>query len=131
MKNKIAMLWLSIMEFFGFHKRIAQKAYDLLKDIPKEKWITFQCTDERSKCCFLGHYKRLISENPNDYRYNNITGWENTDLNVAIQKFLTKVHKIAARGHHVNDSIGVNGYSQDHAKDRCIALLKDMIKHGY
>jgi len=46
---------------------IAQKAHRLLKDVPEDKWVIGLFTDLKSKCCAIGHYERLTSDNPNDY----------------------------------------------------------------
>lgn len=53
-----------------------QQAYDLVKDIPEEEWITRQFTDGVSKCCIMGHLTRLTSADPSNYNIVNCSDLE-------------------------------------------------------
>jgi hypothetical protein len=114
---------------------VAKKAYRLLKDVPKECWGKGRVTNVlEKKCCFLGHYNRLLSKDPNDYSRANINSSGNpylSDIALAAGKFLEQIHRTTAEPFQVNDTNCVNGYIQDHPKDRVMTLLQDMIKHGY
>lgn len=116
-------------------KTVAQEAYELLKDIPAENWITRKFSDDEGRCCLIGHYTRLKSGNPNDFSVNNCDDWNLSNdqriLRNATMKFLMEAHGILSDGAEVNNGPNVNGYTQPEIKDRCMALLEDMIKAGY
>lgn len=114
----------------------AQKLYRLLSSIPKDEWIINKFTDEVGKCCFIGHYARLVSGNPGDYSTNNCSDWlEYPEKGLA--RNLTREFLISLgfgggySGADVNNINQINGYTEDNPKDRVMHLLKDMIKAGY
>lgn len=111
-------------------KTIAQEAYDLLKDIPEENWIIGKYTDGKGACCLLGHYNRKKSVNLDDYGYVNCMDHESPFAR-KVYDFLKDIHGLINSAPDVNDFDNINGYTQSTPKQRSMALLEDMIKHGY
>lgn len=113
----------------------AEKMYRLLNPIPKENWITNKFTDEMGKCCFIGHYSRLISKNPSDYSDENCNDWydykQRGNARNLTLRFLQSIGYTNHNGASVNNVNNINGYTEDNPKDRVMHLLKDMIKAGY
>ena len=107
-----------------------------LEDIPNDNFIHGLYTDGVNKCCVLGHYNRLSSENPDDYRYTNCAGVKRTeksgeDLREQSHNFLRTNplfgHSIAS----VNNTNGIGPYNEETIKERVMHLLSDMIEGGY
>ncbi len=48
--------------------KVLLKAHHLLSGVPEGDWIQELFTDGVGKCCAIGHYTRLNSTNPSDYR---------------------------------------------------------------
>lgn len=115
---------------------VAQKALRLLSTVPKSKFITSNFTDEKGKCCAVGHYQRL-QNNKNDYSKVNCSdgvGFLNDgcDLRIKSKKFLAEKYNLLGPSiATVNNETTVNGYTQKTIKARVIRLLKDMVKAGY
>lgn len=111
----------------------AEKMYRLLNPIPKENWITDEFTDGKSKCCFIGHYQRLTSGNPESYSTFNCNdyGVRRSIARELTGEFIKKVYKLNRDGAAVNNWKDTNNYTEDNPKDRVMHLLKDMIKAGY
>ena len=116
---------------------VAQEALRLLKDIPEDEFITEKFTDTISKCCVLGHYRRLKSNNPEDYSAANIQ-WrkEGEELRQLSIDFSLKIHKtylsIASVNNRDLSYQAVNKfYKQETPKARSIAMLENMVKAGY
>ena len=118
------------------NETIAQRALRLLSPIPTENFITGTFTDIVSSCCVVGHYVRLISDNPDDYSSENCRdfekfGYAGCDLRIASEQFLK------SKGNYGTIATVNNGndedlpYLQNTPKERSIALLNDMIKAGY
>ena len=49
-----------------------KKAISILEEIPEDQFIICAHTNNRDKCCSMGHIKRVLSSNPQDYSYFNI-----------------------------------------------------------
>lgn len=121
---------------------IAQEALRLLKPIPPSKWLTRKYSDEKGKCCALGHYNRLHSKYKNDFKHSNCSDhFGHIALRNASMHFLTETHKVedkdivtvndyGAIGTHKNGKVKIF-YTQKTIKGRVINLLKDMVKAGY
>lgn len=105
---------------------VAQEALRLLSAVPKNKWITNNFTNKEDKCCAIGHYVRLTSNNPNDYSLSNCTDTPSSmsELRIISEQYLVD-YTIAT----VNNR-QINRYQQKTPKDRVIACLKDMVKAG-
>lgn len=103
----------------------------LLSLIPQEDWIINNFTDGQGKCCFIGHYTRLTSYDPNDYSHDNCGDWEASEARTLTRKFLKENHFVTGDGAMINNVNNINGYTEDNPKDRVMDLLKDMIKAGY
>lgn len=111
---------------------LAQKALRLLSEIPADKFITGDFSDGKGNCCALGHYKRLTSNNPDDYskeNCNDLTSRE-SKLRVLSSQFLYKKHELVADLADVNNTEKVNGYVEADIKERVIHCLTDMVKEG-
>jgi hypothetical protein len=108
---------------------IAEKALRLLSSVPSDDFITGAFSNrENTKCCALGHYNRLRSNDPSDYSYGNCVGGAN--LNEAVRNLFIK------EGSHIvlltiNDSSNIAKYPQSTPKERVIACLQDMVAAGY
>lgn len=105
--------------------------YDLLFPIPENDWLKDNYTDGVSKCCAIGHIKRLVSSNINDYSFENCLsvpgdlGNEASFLRISTKQFMTKKHKLGYDISYVNDT-KTGPYPQNTPKKRVIALLEDM-----
>lgn len=120
-------------------KTVAQEAYEMLKDIPSEIWIKNIYTDGE-RCCVMGHYTRLKSDDPNDFTYNNCLDWispEGRRLRDLSSDFFNK-KDIWADISDVNNgacddfTVEIRElYPQPTPKERSLAFLQDMIKAGY
>lgn len=109
---------------------VAALAFRLLKRVPSKDWLIDEFTDYKSKCCAIGHYTRLTSENPQDYDVSNCS-------DMARAGYRWKSLRDQSELYLYGDSVaGVNNgrdsrYRQRTAKSRTMALLKDMMKAGY
>jgi hypothetical protein len=110
---------------------IAKKAYELLSPIPADKFLVGDFTNGSDACCSIGHYKRLTSDNPNDFSWRNCDDQNYCDLRRATTKFMMEKHAANADIADVNNDPVYNGYDEPEVKDRVLHLLKDMIEAGY
>lgn len=122
---------------------IAQEALRLLKPIPPSKWLTRKFSDEKGKCCALGHYNRLHSKYKNNFKHSNCCDhFGHLELRNASMRFLTETYKVEDKDIvTVNDFGGIRSYAklgavkpvynQKTIKGRVISLLTDMVKAGY
>jgi len=103
--------------------QIIQDAYLMLKAIPRENWMTEDYSDDHNRCCFVGHYNRVSSDNVEDYSKANclVVGFENY-----IQ---AAFHRADINIVGVNDDEGHAKYTQDHPKDRTMAACVDAMDH--
>lgn len=126
------------METVIKQETIAQEALRLLSPIPHDEWIEHYFTDEKGKCCVLGHYSRLKG-NPQDYSNANCAGMSNDEAHATLVKFSNATRNYLANHHeqsygdisHVNNAPNINGYTEPLIKDRVIHFLKDMVEAGY
>lgn len=113
----------------------AKDVKKLLAPIPENKWTIGEFTDGKEKCCFIGHYIRLTSDNPKNYSYTKCHDFGNNkrpyNLREKTKEFLRRVHGIYEDGASVNNDAGINGYNEETPKARVMHLLDDMIDHGY
>lgn len=74
---------------------IAQQALELLSPIPEDQWMANMFSDGKSRCCAIGHFTRLTSEDPNDYSVNNCrdTNYSENLRNVS-RRFMENTHDI-------------------------------------
>lgn len=110
---------------------LAQRAFDLLNSVPADKFIIGEFTNQDGACCSIGHYKRLTSENPNDYSWDNCDDHGNCDLRIASSEYILEGHGAPYDIADVNNDPAINGYKEPEIKDRVLHLLKDMIEAGY
>lgn len=121
---------------------VAQRALRLLEAVPAEDFLRSIFTDEKGKCCAIGHYMRLTSHDPNDYSMSNccdrnyinkrVASYAGSDLRISSEQYLRTVHSEQdVTLSEVNNSAHINGYNQSEVKDRVIACLKDMVAAGY
>ena len=108
---------------------IAQKALRLLSGVPKSKFIINEFSDGIGKCCVMGHFTRLTTGDPTDYKR------DLADYDIALREtsrsFFEKERKEYNSIVDVNNDNTVRGYKHPQIKDRVIACLKDMVKAGY
>ena len=113
---------------------VAAHALRILAPIPESKWIVDKFTDEKERCCALGHYMRLKSENVNDYSLWNCKDHDNCDLRLLSKDFLS------SKGYENIDISYINNceyievyieYDDPTPKQRVLHLLNDMVKAGY
>ncbi len=123
---------------------ICQEAHRLLKDIPENKWITGDYSNENHKCCAVGHYQRLKSKNTNDFDIFT-PGINGRKLISATSNFCKKIGVRRMLGDQKSDIIDINdGYSIHVGnkrsnskydamtpKQRVLLFLKDCIQAGY
>lgn len=115
---------------------LAQEAYKLLNPIPADQWITGSFSDKVGKCCAMGHYSRLASNNPSDYSIYNCMGLN--DPMGFYSDHLREKSKDFLRNKGLDDLgdiANVNNdpsfhYPQKTPKERTLALLRDMVEAG-
>jgi len=112
-------------------KTVAQRALELLKEVPADKFLNGEYTNGQDACCSVGHYKRLTSKDPSDFSRPNCDDYGFSDLRARSEHFLSNVHYTVADIATVNNSNWINGYTEPEIKDRVIHLLEDMVKAGY
>lgn len=110
---------------------ITQEALRLVSKVPAKEFITNNLSDLKNKCCFVGHYARLKSDNPNNYETQMIDNKNRNELVRITKIFIKNKYNENASMIQVNDTSKVNNYNQKGIKARGIALLKDMVKAGY
>lgn len=114
---------------------VAQEALRLLKDIPEEEFLIDTFSDEKSRCCVIGHYTRLKSTNPEDYTYRNCADFmvnsEHRIFRNRSRDFMQSVHGDYQDISVVNNTRSVNGYTEETVKARVMHCLEDMVKAGY
>ena len=110
----------------------AAEALKMVEGIPAEQFIAGMDTDGVEKCCFLGHYSRVTSDNPNDYSSANCEGGRYSKICEASQLYLQKEHCMKYTSiADINDGNKYYPYTEMKIKDRLIHFLTDMIKAGY
>lgn len=131
MKNLIITLLLKL----GIYKHVGpisvEDAIIIVKAAPKDKWTT-GVIHNQGQSCFLGHLKRakkvkgtlstgsLLQISP-----------EIEEIDLKITHFVNKKHNLAiCHSFTINDSDEVNGYNEEHPKDRMLHVLNDMKKAG-
>ena len=53
-----------------------QDILNVIKDVPAKDFLPYFFTNEKDKCCTIGHYNRLTSDDPTDYSATNCCGFE-------------------------------------------------------
>ncbi len=131
----------------------AQFILNLLKDIPEKNWTTRTYTDEKSKCCALGHIIRLTSKNPKDYNFFNcnlssssVTNKEfsshfktSQETNTYLSSFIKEKRGFHGSFANINDGTDLwllgkktnETYRQSSPKQRVILFLEWMVKEGW
>lgn len=112
---------------------IAQKALDFLSNIPSEDFIKYAFSDDKSKCCAIGHLTRLTSNNPFDYTIDNCKDMFGLGVKIRIAStdYLLNIQNIKYADISCVNNGSVNVYTEPKPKDRVIHLLTDMVKNGY
>lgn len=113
-------------------KTIAQEAKELLSAVPADDFLVYRFSDNKGKCCVIGHWTRLRSSDPSNYDSDNCHDEYRSPLRSISTKFLEEVHNIVGSNiATVNNGDDVNGYNEPEVKDRVLHLLDDMIAAGY
>lgn len=118
---------------------VAQKALRLLSEIPHEQFIYNVFSNNKDKCCAIGHFTRLTSDNPDNFSMENcsdkgfVNYYRDNNLRKASKDYLKDKHECDSSQDlaEVNNTLNVNGYREVLIKDRVIHLLKDMVEAGY
>jgi hypothetical protein len=102
-------------------------ALEMFRQIPTDQIIPDSFTDEKGKCCAIGHLVRLTSQNPKDYSLNNC--WLSYVPN-PVRTFCRETVSDFTGGHDLSDiNNAITGrYQQATPKERVIAVLEDMVK---
>jgi hypothetical protein len=105
------------------------EAWKLLKPIPNEEFIFGCFSDGESGCCVMGHYTRLMSNNPEDYsNYNcrDYTEGENNGEYWTWKNDFRKSCKVFE-----TDIVDVNNYTPDEKRKYALFLaLKKLAKQN-
>lgn len=112
----------------------ATKVLELINPIAEEDFITDHFSDIKSKCCVIGHVKRLTSEDPNDYSNENCFSticdpYHNLPREIRIQSLIFISDGLGSDISVINNQ-KMYSYTQDTPKQRVVALLNDMIAAG-
>ena len=99
-------------------KKQLVKAKELVKDIPKEEWLSGAFSNTLGRCCFFGHLARLTSEDSEDYSEQNCKPKQDT-----------WVYDLWFDGNILVDANNFDSkkYQQDNPKDRVIAAIDDLL----
>lgn len=114
---------------------VAKRALELIQGVNPEDFIEEVFTDKISKCCVIGHYCRLTSENPSDFSIDNCTrdgfgSWGRTDLQKAAKSFL-KVRELPVDKIEEINNDATEEYPEATIKERVVHFLSDMVAAGY
>ena len=112
------------------NETVAALAFRLLKRVPSRDWLIDEFTDCKSKCCAIGHYTRLTSENPQDYNVSNCSDVARAGCRYPSLRYQSELYLYGDGVAGVNNGDDLR-YRQRTAKSRTMALLKDMMKAGY
>ncbi len=113
------------------HTTIAASALRLLSDISPDYFISGAYSDG-SRCCAVGHYVRLTSDDPSDYSLANCSdAVRGNELRRVSEKFMMKRLGRYSSVIAVNDGKPDTGYTEAGIKDRIVRLLNDMVDAGY
>ena len=109
---------------------IFQDALNILSPIHHSKFLDGVFSDEKGKCCVIGHYQRIKSNNPSDYSYNNCNDFDGTNNDLSELRKASKIFK-----EYGSDIVKVNNddniyYNQKTCKSRVIAFLKDALNNS-
>lgn len=100
-----------------------KEIFDLLSSKPPESWCTGSY-ENSGKYCALGHINNYYSDSSNHSSLER-------PIRMKISEFIKSKY---ALNHtdiiNVNDTTGVNNYTEEHPKDRVLHLLNDMIDAG-
>jgi len=118
---------------------VAQEAHNLLKNVPTEDWLIGKFSDGKSKCCAIGHWSRLKSNDPKNYKLNNCI--DDSDEIALLRKLSENFAYIHLNGAEpcaflyynivrVNNNIS-DRFPQETPKERVLTFLQMMIEHGY
>lgn len=120
---------------FNFFKNLfnkgltPQKALDLLTPIPKEDFtVQVWHKYDTEQCCTIGHLRRLLSDDPTNYRNASLSNEAVDKLDRKVSKYLRKKYHCSSSIIVVNDFPTTNGFTEDNPKDRIIHLLTEMSK---
>lgn len=103
----------------------ATKALEIILPIPADQFCVDQFINDKGQCCVLGHIQRVVAGDP----YADMNGF---GLRESSHDFLVEKHRIAYSSIvSVNNSPGINGYTEPVIKDRVVHFLKDMQAAGY
>ncbi len=105
-----------------------KKAIEMLTPIPKEEFTTGVFSRPSVKqCCAMGHLRRLLSKNPDNYSAANDFNKKVNKLDDKVQEYTKKKHGYAYGIPSINDRDDINGYNEDNPKDRIMHVLKEML----
>jgi hypothetical protein len=102
-----------------------QYVRDILGPIPKEDFIEGLFTNGQSKCCVMGHWKRLHSPNPDNFDISNCSdiklGW---DMSSNLRKWSKHMAQMMDTLQLVDtNNTESKSFPQDNPKDRVMAWL--------
>jgi len=107
---------------------VLMQAEGLLKEVKPSEWMTEMFSDCNSKCCALGHYSRLTSEDPSNYGMDNCIARVNilrTASLVVMKEMSCEDGDIAT----INNGDWFDcGFKQKTPKGRTMAFLRKGIK---
>jgi len=114
---------------------IAQQALEMLNTLTPDELITHKYTNKVDKCCIMGHWLRIHSDDPKDYSIENCCRERynmSTLRGVSVQYFIN-VFKIPGRYYDIStiNNQPTKYYPQDTPYERVKALLTDMVAAGY
>lgn len=108
---------------------IAEEALKLLSPIHYSKWMVYTFTNEKNKCCAIGHYQRLKSSNPENYSFANCEDFMSSPLRNAFVEIASVNNNLVPLTCRGKDKEYIEKYSKYKTpKTRVIKYLKDQIK---
>ena len=114
--------------------QVLKQAKELFDPITEDEFITDKYTDQVSKCCTVGHYKRLTSSNPQDYSSKNcIESYDEMKANGCQLRMASKIasYKMFGENYDIawinNELVGI--FNQPTPKQRVMAFLNESIKY--
>lgn len=107
---------------------LAEKAYDILKDVPQHNWIEHSFTNGKDKCCAISHLNRYeYKEHDKDYSFKTCMPHHN-DTKIS---HIIRNSDLGTTIMNANDNWG-ESYTQygSNPKDRVINFLEEYIRNN-
>jgi len=114
-------------------ENVVDHALKVVEATKPEEWTIYQISNEHGQCCFLGHIAKSYGKNVENMGTSNVLLIPEVEkIDEKIVKYCEKKHnEHIAHSHNINDTLAVNGYNEEHPRDRMLHVLRDMKADGW